>query len=725
MPRTSSKHVNAQHDCTSCCSLRPAEMDLRSTCATNNPSGDAIAVRVWLGAGGASLFRLQVHTLTGSAIPLGSDDEPIFELNIMTGATIRLHGMANYGVASYCAALGQALDAQHQLLQLQTGDTQLQLQPLAPHQNHQGHQQQQQQAGRASHSGGIQTACRSLHPCGSSSCGIAPVPHLRGAPTVAGSRADAAAASSSALSIERAANPVSRAVGIADGRACSNSCSLLSRAAAAAAAGTCQCRGLESGAGGSGAAVAAGTGTGFSEAAPRCHVKDWLQVLLSTADDMDGASAGAAVPCASRCDDDDWTTQPDAVGGPNAVCSGCSCKKSSIRPAVVRVTAWLRPSQGNDMAAATTVAEAAAVAEEGSMRKAGVAAAVAAAAVVVPAPVLAIGPSQELEEVDAVGTAIASCGGDDDDDMANDTDAARQALNNGLHWVPVGGGGATRRNAHLLELLGLPQEVRSFRMSVSELVPEPAEPYGPTGQYEERGSVLGLLDNAVDAAAPHWPCGGPSPCGFECDGFLSASAPVAEMMTGAESYSLVDCAPVPADASASWSLPVMAAVTSSTAACGMPPSLRRPAATAQQHELQMPLRHTAAVEVLNLLGSAVDPRKGAVQCTGGFGLSSCVGRLDWPADFPPKDLGELDRDGSLPQSQLSADLFALMFDGDEGDEEKVAVRLPGLKLYGRRGAMPYTVDGGDEEDNQRWFRGGQDAVRPLLLTSLTTGAVWL
>ncbi|GIL85871.1 hypothetical protein Vretimale_8931 [Volvox reticuliferus] len=86
-----------------CCHIRPPYMLL---CYGEGP-GMARDMRVWPGADGLELFRLQLQALLGGP---PHEDEVSFVVRIgREDTSILLPGLSSYGVASYCAAIGAAL----------------------------------------------------------------------------------------------------------------------------------------------------------------------------------------------------------------------------------------------------------------------------------------------------------------------------------------------------------------------------------------------------------------------------------------------------------------------------------------------------------------------------------------------------------------------------------------------------------------------------------------
>ncbi|GIL42330.1 hypothetical protein Vafri_342 [Volvox africanus] len=649
-----------------CCSLRSATMYLRPIRTLRGQAEEAVPLRAWLGAGGVPLFKLHMNSFIGSSIPSNSSEKPVFELDMPTGATITLRGMANYGVASYAAALGQMFDVHRRLEQ----------QPRSEAMKHQ--QLQLQHLGLGSRLGNLIG---------------------RGNPSLASDKGlhPGAAATSFAAAHEGGTAPVGHSVlasSAAAGWLTRSACSLPSRA----------------GHGGNynGGGVIGEMG---AVAALRCHTSDWLDVHLQAIDSMDGNGAvtGATTAAAAAVHNDDLHPDFPPTAAAAAAAGGGGQAASPASPAV-RVTAWVPVKVASSADSA---------ASEGSWGKN-------------PAVAVALAPG----EVDRWLRGRATVG-DKLDDVANDDgDIGKQHL--AMLRTPEGR--SARRNVHLLNLLGLPQEVSSLRLPVSEPVSE-AEPDRPVvGCNEEHVWALGILDGAVGEAADlAWAL----PCGFTNDFLPSATMPPQAAPTAEGSYRLVDSC---LGLNTSQSVSALEAVVYHGAS-------RAPLTGQQQQQLELhqqrPHRPTpVAIEVLNLLaeptgaGAAAAPqqqRLQAVPCIGDC-LVSYIDSLEWNGG----ELGgSLQSPGADSAGYPSGDMFALMFGEDElvGDASEVELEI----RCAQSGVMPHTTDGvvatggpaaahggGCPCNGCRRHRcspegGGQWPCRRKepLLTSLTTGAVRL
>ncbi|KAG2487394.1 hypothetical protein HYH03_013963 [Edaphochlamys debaryana] len=76
-----------------------------------NSGGSVRKLRVWPGAGGLELFRLQLQGALGMDV---AADEVTFVVEVPgSGEPLRLPGLDSYGVASYCAAIRAAMEEAH------------------------------------------------------------------------------------------------------------------------------------------------------------------------------------------------------------------------------------------------------------------------------------------------------------------------------------------------------------------------------------------------------------------------------------------------------------------------------------------------------------------------------------------------------------------------------------------------------------------------------------
>ncbi|GLI70589.1 hypothetical protein VaNZ11_015518 [Volvox africanus] len=443
-------------------------------------------------------------------------------------------------------------------------------------------------------------------------------------------------------------------------------------------------------------------------AALRCHANDWLDVLLQAIDLMDGNSAvtgatAAAVAAAAAA----HNVGPHPAVAATAAAAAGGGQAASPGPAV-RVTAWVPVKVASSMDS---------VASEGSWGKS-------------PAVAAALAPG----EVDMRLRGRATVG-DTFEDVANDDeDIGKQHL----VMLRAPDGSSARRNVHLLNLLGLPQEVSSLRLPVSE--PEPDR--SVVGCNEDHGWSLEILDGAVgEARDPAWAL----PYGFTYDYDFPPSATMPQALPTAEgSYSLVDSC---LGLNTSQSVLALEAVRHHGA------SQAPPTPQQQQLELQQQQQHRStpvAVEVLNLLAEPTGAGAAALQekqqrCRAvpyiGDCLVSYIDCLEWNDG----ELGgSLQSPGADSASYPGGDMFAFMFSEDElgADVSEVDLEVRCAQV----GVMSHTTDGvvatggaaaaahgGDCPCNGCRRRrcspegGGQWPCRRKepLLTSLTTGAVQL
>ncbi|GIL89583.1 hypothetical protein Vretimale_1858 [Volvox reticuliferus] len=428
-------------------------------------------------------------------------------------------------------------------------------------------------------------------------------------------------------------------------------------------------------------------------AALRCHASDWCDLHFREIGSIAGSDAmtGATAAATDAAYNDDL--HPDIAA--TAAAAAGSSQAAATGPAM-GVSAWVPAKWASSMNAA---------ASDGRWQK---------------SPMVAVALAAGEMDMQLEGCTAA---GDKCDDVASaDAGISKQHMS----MLRAPDGSAARRNLHLLNLLGLPQEVCSLRVPVSEPVSEREPDRSVLGCNKVHAWALGILDGAVEEERDAtWP----PPCGFTYD-FVHTSPMPQAAMTAEESYSLVDSG-LGMSTSASVSTPEAEVHES------------RPPLTMQQMllELHQQRQHRptpVAVEVLNLLGSptgvAPQPLGRAVPYIGDC-VVSYIDSLEWNEG----ELGgSLQSFGADLASHPSANMFAMMF---SEDEVEVYATDADQEVRAQCGGVSHTTDGGGIRVGAAAHGGGCPCsscrrscgpeggwqwprhMKEPLLTSLTTGAV--